>query len=232
MQKIIKMKAIELVFDWNLWPRHNINVLDSTNVTQMKVSLESGYSLPPVIANKADKRLIDGFHRTKAYLDVYGDDAEIDVILEEHDDDASILLRSGTLNAVQGLKLSPKDRAHFSIKCKNLGVSAGEIAKALNMNVAKFEDFIARRTATVEATGEEVPLSNGSKSLAGKSLNEEEENFRRSSTGLIPSAYISMLVTALKADAVSVSPATEEKLIELRDLIDATLKNIKREVEA
>ena len=31
-----RIKAIELVFDWHLWPRHSVNGLDGTNVARMR----------------------------------------------------------------------------------------------------------------------------------------------------------------------------------------------------
>jgi len=61
---IKKVKAIELIFDWNLWPRYEAEDLDSTNLRRMKSAILAGITLPPIIVNKKDNRIVDGFHRT------------------------------------------------------------------------------------------------------------------------------------------------------------------------
>ena len=46
---IVNVKAIELVFDWNIWPRHSVQRLDGTNIARMKEALRNGYPLPPPV---------------------------------------------------------------------------------------------------------------------------------------------------------------------------------------
>ena len=131
---IKKLRAIELIFDWNLWPRQAVQRLDSTNLARMKEALRSGFELPPIIANKKDLRIVDGFHRTKAYLSVLGDEAEMKVDLREYDSDAAMFLEAGALNAYHGLTMSPKDRAHFIITCRKYKIPPAAIAEALRID--------------------------------------------------------------------------------------------------
>lgn len=215
---IKKIKAIELVFDWNLWPRQAIQKLDSTNLSRMKDALRARFPLPPVIVNKKDLRLIDGFHRTKAYLAVFGDNVEMDVELREYKNDAEMFLDAGRLNAYQGLTMSPKDKAHFMIKCRKFKIPPAAIAEALGMDVEKMKEFIKKRSAKTES-GETIPLPAGARNLAGKKLTPVQEHFARTANGCMPEMYTSMLINALKADALTLTDKTIIRLKELYDLI-------------
>lgn len=213
------VKAIELILDWNLWPRQAIERLDSTNVARMKASLRAGFDLPPVVANTKDYRVVDGFHRTTAVLSVFGDDAKIKVDFREYKDDAEMFLEAGRLNAYQGLTLSPKDRAHFILKCRKMKIPPAAIADALHIDKVKMDDFVAKRSATTEA-GEKIPLPAGARNLAGKTLTETQEHYARTANGCLPEMYASMLINALKADALIMTEKTIIRLCELRDLLD------------
>ena len=220
-----KLKAIELVFDWNLWPRQSIGTLDSTNLRQMKESLRAGFHLPPVVVNKADLRIIDGFHRTKAVLSVFGDDAKIEADLQEYADDAAMVLAAGALNAAQGLKLSPKDRAHFILKCRKLKIPPAAIASVLRIDEIRMKEFIAKRSAKTSG-GEIIPLAAGARALAGKELTAVQEHFARTANGCLPEMYASMLLNALNAEALVLSDKTLSILGKLRDAIDLILEEV------
>ncbi len=217
-----KLKAIELVFDWNLWPRQSVEKLDATNIARMREALRSGFTLPAVIVNKADFRIIDGFHRTRAVLDVLGDDAEIDVELREYANESEMVLDAGRTNMHHGLPMSPKDRAHFIIMCRRRKIPPAAVAEALYTNPKAMKEFIKHRTAKTEA-GETIPLSHGARNLAGKTLTPVQEHYARTSSGNVPGMYASMLLNALRADALLLSDAVVHKLEELRDEITKIL---------
>ena len=218
-----RVKAIELVFDWNIWPRQSVQKLDGTNLARMKEALRSGFALPPIVANKKDLRIVDGFHRTKAYLDVFGDETEMDVYLKEYAKDAEMFLESGVLNNVQGLPLSPKDRAHFIIKCRKLKIPPAAIADALHMDVKRMKEFVEKRSATTEA-GEVIPLPAGARNLAGKDLTTEQEHYARTANGCLPEMYASMLINALNANALMLTENTMNRLQELYNIIERILE--------
>ena len=220
---IKKLKAIELVFDWNLWPRQSVQRLDSTNIARMKDALRSGFALPPVVVNKKDYRIVDGFHRTKAVLSVFGDEGEIDADLREYKNDAAMFLEAGALNAFQGLTLSPKDRAHFILKCRKMKIPPTVIAQALHIEEGKMKEFIAKRSAKTK-DGEIIPLAAGARNLAGLELTDVQEHFARTANGCMPEMYASMLLNALKAEAVTLTDNTLARLRELRDVIDLILE--------
>lgn len=218
-----KVKAIELVFDWNLWPRHKAEVLDATNIIQIREALRAGITPPPVIADSKSLRLIDGFHRTRAYLDVFGEEAEIDVELREYKDDAAMLLEAGALNN-HGLKLSPQDRAYFIHKCRKMKVPPAAIATALGMDPAKMSKFFAKRSAKSQS-GETVILPGGARNLAGKVLTPEQEHYARHTCGVVPEMYANMLYNALVADVLIPDEKTIRVLQRLYDKIGEVLED-------
>lgn len=217
-----KVKAIDLVFDWNLWPRQSAQRLDSTNVAKMREALRSGFPLPPIIANAKDYRIVDGFHRTQAHLDVFGDDAEVEAILKDYESEKEMFLEAGATNHHHGLPMSPKDRAHFISKCRRLKIPWPAIAEALNMNPDTVKEFVKKRTAKTE-DGQTIPLSRGSEALAGKTLTPVQEHYARTSNGCIPEMYISMLINALRADGVVYTEKTIARLRELHSMIGEIL---------
>jgi hypothetical protein len=219
--KTATVKAIELIMDWNLWPRHMAQKLDATNVARMKEALRNGFPLPPVLVNKADNRIIDGFHRTKAALSVFGDEAEIEVIYKEYENEAEMFLDAGVTNAHQGLPMSPQDKAHFIARCRKYKIPPARIAEALHMDVKKMQKFLKERTAKTQ-DGETIALPYGvAKALSGKKLTPEQEHTARTSNGVLPEMYISMLINALRSESVVIKPKTIARLQELYDLIEA-----------
>lgn len=217
-----KMKAIELVFDWNLWPRHKAEVLDVTNLNQLKDALRAGMRFPPVIVDEKSFRIIDGFHRTRATLDVLGDDAEIEVEVRRYGTEAEMFLEAGALNN-HGLKLGPLDRAHFILKARKMKIPPAAIATALGMDPDKMKEFIAKRSAKTRE-GEVIPLPAGARNLAGKVLTESQEHFARTANGCLPEMYARMLLNALNADALELDERTVTLLSELNQVIEQVLE--------
>ena len=85
-----RMKVIELVMDWKLWPRHEANKLDSTNLSKLRDVLRAGREFStPIIAERKSLRIVDGFHRVHVLLDEVGDDAEADVTLKDYENEVA-----------------------------------------------------------------------------------------------------------------------------------------------
>lgn len=225
-----KRKAIELVMDWNLWPRHMVQRLDSTNLGRMREALRNGFTLPPVVVNKPDNRIIDGFHRTQAALSVFGDEAEIEVEYREFVDEAEMYLEAGKLNLHHGLPMSPQDRAHFIANCRRMKIPPARIAEVLHLDVDKMKKFVAERTARTQ-DGDVIALPYGvAKAYAGKKLTRAQEQTARASNATLPEMYIGMLISQLRNGAVVVEGKTLTRLKELHGLIEQILDEAAHEV--
>ena len=219
---ITKMKAIELILDWNLWPRQSAEKLDSTNVARMREALRSGFTLPPILVNEADFRVVDGFHRTRAVLDVYGDDGEIEVELRKFTNENEMILEAGHTNMHHGLPMTPKDRAHFIIMCRKRKIPPAAVAEALYTNPEAMKKFIKDRSAKTES-GETIPLPYGARALAGKTLNPVEEHYARTSGYAVPAMHVNMLLNALRAGVYPLPDSVIDKLRELKNEITKIL---------
>jgi len=228
-ETISTIKAVELIKDWNLWPRDSVQVLDYTNVSRMREALKNGYKLPPVIADKKSLRIVDGFHRTSAVLSVFGNDADIDVILREYESEKDIFEDAIKLNAYQGLPLSPKDRAHCMIKLRKYKVPKSAIADLFQISTARFDAFFAQRTAFIlneKNQKERVSLSYGARNFAGKVMTPEQYKTANGLNGAAVSYKIQILINSLKSEAIILDDKIVKKLEELRDTVDAVLMEV------
>jgi hypothetical protein len=223
-----KIKAIECVLDWNLWPRHEAKSLDSANIRQMKEAMEAGITLPPIIVNKDDMRVVDGFHRLSAILALYGDTAEIEADVRVYASEGEMFLDAGRYNSIHGLPMSPMDRAHFILKARRMRIPAPAIAEALGMQASTMKEFIEKRSAVVASTGEKIALPYGAAHLStaehGKELTEAQEHYARTTNGNAPMMHARMLLNALKADALTLSEKDIATLKELAEEIRLTVK--------
>jgi len=211
-----KIKLIELIIDWNLWPRYKAENLDHTNVKRMKDAIQAGINLPPILVNSKDLRIIDGFHRFRAYQSLFGDDMEITVEMKDYDNDADMFLDSARLNSVQGLPLSPQDKAHVVYRLKRMKVPMIVIAEALGMSKDRAKEFYEKRIAKTES-GEVLILANGASDLAelNRPLNEHEEKHARSANGCKASVLVALLLNALRANDYKVTEKFIENCISL-----------------
>jgi hypothetical protein len=214
-----QVKAIELVFDWNLWPRHEVGQLDSTNLARMRQAILAGIKLPPVIVNQHDNRIIDGMHRTKVMLSLYGDDAMIEVLYKQYESEAEMFIDAARINNQHGLPLSPKDRVHVFLKARKMRIPIPAIAEALGMEVEATKKFIEDRIATSKS-GEKIPLPGGAHNLKGKVLTKKQEEYVKSCPGTSAQLYARLLLNALNADAVI-----------FNDKVVAALKDLKIKIE-
>lgn len=225
MANVTKVKAIELILDWNLWPRHEAGKLDSTNITRMKQALRAGIQLPPITVDKKTNRVADGFHRVRSVLSVFGDDAEIDAIIKDFKNDAEILIESGKLNAAHGLPMSPLDRAHFAIKARKMKVPMPIIAEALGTDKDRLQKFLDTRIAK-NKSGENIALPNGASSLAGKVLTNEQESLIKGINGMKAASNATILLNELKSGAFVIKDSFIKSLILLRDEITRILEEV------
>ena len=223
---IKKVKAISLILDWNLWPRQSVNQLDQVNISRMKAALKNGFTLPPVIVNESDNRVVDGFHRTTAILSYLGDDAEIEVDYRKYKNEAEMFLDAGRLNAHHGMPMNSKDRAHFIHKCRQFKVPPAVIAEALHINPESMKKFVTERIAYSGETGETIALAAGASNLAGKKLNEVQEHFARHASGCKMQVHLRILINAMKADAIIWDESTLKDLAAFCALGNAVLDEV------
>ena len=232
--KIEKVKVLELIRDWSLWPRYEAQELDSTNLARIKQAILAGEKMPPIVVDGKSLRIVDGFHRQEAYLKLLGGDAEIEVEKRCYENDAEMFQDAMELNAKHGLPLGPEDKVHCILVCRKLKIPLEVIAVKLGMTMDKIKSLKERRVVTIRG-GEKIPVPWGQNALSDynrekrnpgkplKPVSAKEELAIRSSNGNIPLVHMRLLLNTLRANAVFTEKEFDA-LIELRNEIDRVLE--------
>ena len=207
-----RIKAASLVLDYNIYQRHE---LDDYHVREIKHAMEAGVEMPPVVADKVTKRVVDGFHRVTAALK--GDpNATILVTFQEYASDGELFQDSMQRNAGHGRNLTKYDKARCGILGQEFGLTPAQISTALNMTGARLTSLLLKRTA---ASGE--VLKQTTAHFAGKAMTPAQERYsRRQAGGLDQLFYINQVVALVESGSVDLS---REKVVaglaKLRDLL-------------
>lgn len=203
-----KIKVAELVLDFDLYPRNNV---DSHNVKNLVDALAAGAELPPVIIDKKSKRVIDGFHRVRAHLRHFGEGAEITAIEKSYKDDAAMFLDAMRYNASHGAKLDPCDRTHCILVGERLKIPLEAIAGALHMPTDKLGDLKTDRTA-IGSGGLTVALKRTNRHFAGKTLTKRQEEANDRSSGMNQVFYVNQIIELIESEMLD----TEDENLLLR----------------
>jgi len=192
-----KVKVSELVLDYDLWVRLEARSVDIRDLVE---ALEAGATLPPIVADKKTKRVVDGFHRVKAHLKLYGPNALIPVILKEYASEQDMLLDAIRLNSEHGRKFSPYDRARCLAKAQELGIDIGDVAKAMNMTVEALGKLKAERLGYFHS--KPIVLKRTISHLAGDELTEEQVAYNRQAGGSPPTFFVNQVIRMLESNSV------------------------------
>lgn len=209
--KAITIKASSLVLDHDLYPRHEVQ---SYNVHQMVESLEAGAELPPVLADRKSKRVIDGWHRIKAHLRHLGPDADIEVILKAYESEAEMYVEAMALNAPHGTKLTAFDRVRCIVRAKELGIDEITVAKALNITVQKVGEIKVQKLGLID--GKQVPLKRTSAHFAGREMTKEQVEGNEKAGGPHQLFFVNQVMIMLESDTVNWD--NEQLIKRLREL--------------
>lgn len=169
--RTVKIKATDLIEDFNLYPRVDV---DSGHVAQIVEAIEARAFLPPIIAEKKSKRIIDGFHRRRAWLRHAGNDVELEVELREYDSESEMFLEAIRLNAQHGRNLTSYDKTHAIERALRFEIDPSAVASALNLRVEKVTSFRTQRCAKIENTKRLAPLKLPIRHLAGTIITKEQ----------------------------------------------------------
>lgn len=186
-----KLKVSELVEDFDLYPRASV---DSAHVTHILGAYEAGAQLPPVIVDRKSKRIVDGFHRKRAYQRLYGDDAMIDVEFRDYRNDAEMFLDAMRLNANHGRNMTSYDRTHAIEIALSFEIDPTMVATVLNMKIERVTEFKAERCAKIENSRRFSPLKRPVMHFRGKIITKEQAEVMPKLGGNHPSYYASQLI--------------------------------------
>lgn len=209
-----KMKASEIVLDFDLYPRNNI---DQGNVKTLIDAIIAGEELPPVIIDKKSKRCVDGFHRIRAYLRHFGEEARICVVEKTYRNDAEMFLDAMRYNANHGAKLDPCDRTRCTIIAERLSIPLDAVAGALHMPVQKLGKLQNERTAK-SGGGLTIPIKRTFLHMAGRKFSKRQEEANTKSSGMNQVFYVNQVIDLIEAKMLDTED--ENLLLRLRHLSD------------
>jgi len=142
----MKVLAAELVEDFDLYPRESV---DSTHVSDLAMVLRAGVDIPPVVADGKSKRIVDGIHRRRAFLKIYGDEAEIDCDFHEYKSQSEMYLEAIRLNAPHGKPIKGHDRTHALLRGIDLGIRPSALAAVFGITIEHVSKIVAIKAGTV-----------------------------------------------------------------------------------
>jgi hypothetical protein len=200
-----RVAAASLILDYNLYPRHKLSPVNIRTISQ---AVAVGEQIPPVIADQASRRVIDGFHRVTEALRRDGD-----VAVEWHDyaDDAAMLVDAIARNARHGMPLEPFDRARCIELAADVGVGLDRLAGALAVNVDILGELHASRTA-YDPDGKPVTIKRNLRHKAGSKLTGRQVEANRRSSGWPVRFHAEQIILAVEADLVPDDEATRVSL--------------------
>jgi len=203
-EKLKRVKVLELVQDWDLWPRYEAGKLDSTNLRKLCEVLKAGKPFDtPMVVDAKSMRIVDGFHRAKALLTVKGMDAEADVLLVDYKDDIEMRLAAARFAHSGSLQMTPKDIAHFCLRMRRDRVPWPRIAEALSMDPERCRSMIERRS--IDTPDGRAAVAGGAEELvtrlqeSGKRPNSDQVHYARHADGSVPRMHAWQLLNAVRA---------------------------------
>lgn len=226
----------ELIEDLSLYPRHTV---DETHVGTLADALRAGATLPPLVADKKSKRLVDGWHRLRAYRRILGPTGAVEVDLRSYKSDADLFLDAVALNAAHGRRLDRVDQVRVVMLAERVGLSEVQVATVLHMPTERIATLRVRVAKLPDGVNGAVPgtrqlaLKRPVMHLAGRTLTKEQAQAHHTVPG---TSYL--LVARQLSEGVKhrlINPEDErlrEALIGLRELLISYLSETQAAAEA
>lgn len=203
----------QLVFNLDFYPRGEV---DAERVSILVEALKAGQDLPPIIVDQK-RRIVDGFHRARAYRLAFGEKAEIPCEVREYASDAELLLDAIAANAQHGKPLSNADRRKCVVLAERHGVTVEQLASVLNVRVQ-------RVTKLSEASTTKATVASSEKRLREQERSGYVDPYERPSSynGPIGLREINALLTAIRDAKLDLGDRS----------IRQSLENLAREISA
>lgn len=212
--KTIKLKLSELVFDFDLYPRAEV---DSHHVSVLRAADQAGAVFPPYVIDAASKRVIDGFHRGKKDRLEHGPDCEVECIAKTYRNEGEMFLDAMRYNAAHGRALTMYDRARCALRCRKFKLAITAIASALGMTPAALKAIGEGRTASVRSAkdadeGHEVALKRTIAHMSGRTITSEQQEANGKLSGMQQAFYANQLIILIESNLLD----TENKELMIR----------------
>jgi hypothetical protein len=219
---VTKIKAAELIEDFSLYPRSQV---DGAHVAQMVHTLEAGNTLPPIIIDATSKRVVDGFHRRRAILRAFGDEAEIEVEARKYVSEKDMYLDAMMLNSRHGKGITGAEQTGAILKAKVFRISADAIAASLGITQERVASIMENKVASIRqgvtAIGRMIPLKRSVHHMAGTVITDRQAEAMDMFPGQAQTLLIRQLSKLIETNSIDKkNPKVIAALMELHDLLD------------
>jgi hypothetical protein len=228
---IKKIKLSLLIFDYDVYPRHKIS---SFHVNELCQIIKSGKQIDPIRWDKRTKVILDGFHRTSAYKNIYGLDYEVEGVEIDCKDKADMILKSIEYNSKHGLQLSAWDKARCILIAKMNNIKNELIKEALGITDERFSDLRNRTVDIKDEKGNvigQTQLKRGQDNIAkkkdGRYVTRKEADIIEgdSTTGLKAETRIKTLIKDIDLNNFEIN---EKNISMVKEFIELLEREVER----
>lgn len=194
-------------------------------VNKMKL----GIQFPPMLIDGKSKKLIDGFHRIRAYQQALKVDDEVSVIMKDYKDEGEMILDAYSENNKHGFSMSTFDNKKGLYRLRGLGISENIIQITLGISNIKIKKW-DRENVIVIVDNEKVtmPIKKGNEHLYGQEISKEVyEDMDQTYSGWNVTFHVNQILKRINDGTIDKNNEEQNMaLAELRDAINIFIKKI------
>ncbi|HLC28337.1 MAG TPA: ParB/RepB/Spo0J family partition protein [Dehalococcoidia bacterium] len=210
---MVKELPIEsLIEDFDLYPR---TMVSGPHVARLRDALTARITTPPVIVDATSKRIVDGFHRVRAYKQLGRETIECEIRMYKND--AELFADAVRLNSGHGRPLGPYEIKKSVETLRRLGVGEKRIIEIVRAPKERIVEIVSR-FATSTSGHESAVKAAYESDLAGQEMTADQEVANRKLTGMNPTFHARQILIALRADMARMTPGFVAAMDELCEL--------------
>jgi hypothetical protein len=216
-------KLSDLVLDYSIYPRKEI---DRQHSAMIQEAIEGGAVMPPLVLESKTHRIVDGFHRYRAYKRIAGDEVMFVTCIEKtYKSEALLFLDAMRYNAEHGRALNKFDRTHCIIMAHQLKVADKDIAAVLHIAVKAVGQLVVDRTATrVNGKQTLVPIKSTIRHMAGRKLTVDQTVCNDKLGGQQQGFYVHQIIMLIESGLLDLeNERLMEQLKRLHELLEGVL---------
>lgn len=218
-----------LEFDLALYPRNEIS---DYHVGEIGRAMEGGHELPPVVADRKTRKLIDGAHRWHAAIRKGIE--EIACEFRDYEDEASMFKDACLLNSAHGLNFTARDKLKVIEVGQKFGLRELDFAMLLRTSESYIKAIMPRYaqapTGEKAKKFEKVPLKASTRHLSGKTITPQQADaIKGNAPGTSYLLVTRQLISALENDLLpppAEHPVLWAELARLAELLNSATATV------
>lgn len=215
----MKIKIEKLVLDYDLYPRTQV---DSVHVNDIVNAIDAGVEMPPLLVDRKTKRVVDGFHRYKAYEKRRY--TSIEATMKSYRSEKDIYLDAVSLNSSHGRRFAHYDQVRVIARSEQLNMPVEVIATALNITTKRVEELRLSKQA-VDNNGRVMAIKRTLSHFRQKELTVRQVRGNDKAGGMSSMYYVNQVINIVENGILDhENIGLMERVATLRDLLNKVLK--------